>query len=113
MNDYLKLKVVDRAWNWPAVVLALGAVESEISRKFLGGHSNRMTEMSKRILDEIEARFVELGTDASNVNGNDDVLRPYESDVSSDESEDEDSSDNDEDRQGAGAKRKADSSGKL
>ena len=95
------------------MVFALGVVEAEISHKFFGGHSNRMTEMSEKIPDEVEACLVELGIDADNVSGDDDVPSPLESDVSSDESEDDDSSDIVEDGQGAGAKLKANSSSKL
>ena len=99
MYDYLKLRAVDRAWNrahpenqvWPAVVLAVLTLESTIFHKFLGGQSNRMTEMTKSKLDEVEARLVELGTDAGNASEVDDVPPPLESDVSSDEGEDEDS----------------------
>ena len=68
-----------------------------------------MTEMTKRILDKVEARLVELGTDAGNVSGDDDVPPPLESDISSDEGENEDSSDNDDSGQDAGVKRKVDS----
>ena len=58
-----------------------------------------MTQASQIILDEIEARLVELRTDAGNVSrDNDDAIPlPLESDESSDEEETEDSSDNDED----------------
>ena len=73
-----------------------------------------MTEITQRILDEVEARLVELGTDAGNASKDDDVPPPLQSDVSSDEDDDGDSSDDeDAEAHGAGAKRKADSFSKI
>ena len=73
-----------------------------------------MTEMTQRILDKVEARLVELGTDAGNASKDDDVQPPFQSDVSSDEDADEDFSDNDDkEGHGAGSKRKTNSSSKI